>query len=79
MTAAAMATTATVEAARITRHSFPGDPLMKTKSWPSLAPSTRAQRTRSTARPVPRAVPGHHPGTALVTSVTKAARAASAG
>jgi hypothetical protein len=30
MTAAAMATTATVEAARITRHSFPGDPLVKT-------------------------------------------------
>jgi hypothetical protein len=32
MTAAAMATMATVEAARITRHSFPGDPLVKTKS-----------------------------------------------
>jgi hypothetical protein len=32
MTAAAMATTATVEAARITRHSFPGDPLVKTTS-----------------------------------------------
>jgi hypothetical protein len=32
MTAAAIATTATVEAARITRHSFPGDPLVKTTS-----------------------------------------------
>jgi hypothetical protein len=45
MTAAAMATTATVEAARITRHSFPGDPLVKTTSTELYHSRERPQRS----------------------------------
>jgi hypothetical protein len=51
MTAAAMATTATVEAARITRHSFPGDPLVKTKSTELLVKTKSTELYHSRERP----------------------------
>jgi hypothetical protein len=51
MTAAAIATTATVEAARITRHSFPGDPLAKTTSV-AAGTTRRGDVTQRPWRPV---------------------------